>query len=125
MLPNTYSYQVKAGRYDSVGRVMTNGSNIVEGIIGAETMNPTNLVITQDKNGVTITWDKVAGMPFYEVYRSKNGGVFRHMKNTSITSIATSSLKSGTYQYKLRAYTLVNGEKVYSQEVVSEVFTIE
>ena len=125
MLPNTYSYQVKAGRYDSVDRVMTNGSNIVEGIIGVETMNPTNLVITQDENGVTFTWDKVAGMPFYEVYRSKNGGVFRHMKNTTTTSITTSLLKSGIYQYKLRAYTLVNGEKVYSQEVVSEVFTIE
>ena len=126
MLANTYSFQVKAARYDSVERVMTNGSNIVEGTVALEATKPTNVNATVDGNAITLTWDKVVGMPFYEVYRSKDGGAFRHIKNTSSNTMTNTTLKSGsTYQYKIRAYCMKDGEKVYSADVVSEVYTIE
>ena len=40
--------------------------------------------------------------------------------------ITSSGLKVGcTYQYKIRAFALMNGEKVYAPDVVTEVITIE
>lgn len=57
MAPNTYAYQVKAARYDSTERVMTNGSNIVEGIIEPQAMTPTNVKAKLSDNAITITWD--------------------------------------------------------------------
>ena len=49
---------VKAARYDSVDRVQTNGSNIVEGIVGAEEMSPTNAKVEVVDGVVVLTWDK-------------------------------------------------------------------
>ena len=126
MKANTYQYQVKAARYDSVDRVMTNGSNIVEGIVGAETMVPTNVKAEVNGTTITLSFDKAVGMQYYEIYRSKDGGAYRQIKRTTDTTITSSGLKSGsTYQYKIRAFALVNGEKVYAPEVVSEAITIE
>jgi hypothetical protein len=102
---------------------MTNGSNIVEGIIDAETMKPANVTVETSENNVVITWDKAAGVKGYEIYRAKNGGAFRHIKTTASTS-TTYTLTTGTYQYKIRGYAVVDGEKVYLPEVVSETITI-
>ena len=123
---NTYSYIVKAARYDSVDRVMTNGSNVVEGIVGLETMVPTNVKAETNGTTITLSFDKVVGMTNYEIYRSKDGGVYRQIKRTTDTTITSSGLKVGsTYQYKIRAFSLVNGEKVYSLEVETDPITIQ
>ena len=113
----TYEYLVKAARYDSIDRVYSNESNIVNATLGAETMVPSNVVIEETSSQtITLTWDKVDGMPYYEIYRSKDNGTYRMVKKTNTTSMTNSSLKSGsTYSYKIRAYKLVNNEKVYSE----------
>ena len=126
MKANTYQYQVKAARYDSVDRVMTNGSNVVEGIVGLETMIPANVKAEANGTIVTLTWDKVVGMSNYEIYRSKDGGAYRQIKRTSATTITSTGLKVGsTYQFKIRAFRLVNGEKVYAPDVETTPITIE
>ena len=126
MKANTYQYQVKAARYDSVDRVMTNGSNIVEGIVGTETMVPTNVKVEANGTTVTLSFDKAVGMTYYEIYRSKDGGAYRQIKRTTDTTITSSGLKAGsTYQYKIRAFALVNGEKVYAPDVETESITIQ
>jgi fibronectin type 3 domain-containing protein len=126
MKANTYQYQVKAARYDSVDRVMTNGSNVVEGIVGLETMVPTNVKAEVEGTTVMLSWDKVVGMAYYEIYRSKDGGAYRQIKRTTDTTITSSGLKAGsTYQYKIRAFALVNGEKVYAPDVETESITIQ
>ena len=126
MQANTYQYQVKAARYDSVDRVMTNGSNVVEGIVGLETMVPANVKVEATGTTVTLTWDKVVGMSNYEIYRSKDGGAYRQIKRTTESTITSSGLKVGsTYQFKIRAFRLVNGEKVYTPEVETIPITIE
>ena len=123
---NTYSYMVKAARYDSVDRVMTNGSNVVDGIVEANTMKPTNVKVEQVSDSIILSWDKVVGMTYYEIYRSKDGGAYRNIKRTTSTTITSSSLIVGsTYTYKIRAFALVNGEKVYSLEVETNQITIE
>ncbi|MEE0831518.1 MAG: discoidin domain-containing protein, partial [Longicatena sp.] len=126
MKANTYQYQVKAARYDSVDRVMTNGSNVVAGIVGLETMVPTNVKAEVEGTTVTLSWDKVVGMAYYEIYRSKDGGAYRQIKRTTDTTLTSSGLKAGSiYQYKIRAFALLNGEKVYAPEVVTEAIVIE
>ena len=126
MKANTYQYQVKAARYDSIDRVMTNGSNVVEGTIGLETMIPANVTMKVEGTSVILSWDKVVGMTNYEIYRSKDGGAYRQIKRTSELTMTSTSLKLGsTYQYKIRAFRLVNGEKVYAPEVETAPITIE
>ena len=123
---NTYSYMVKAARYDSTDRVMTNGSNVVDGMVEPDSMKPTNVKVESVDDAVVLTWDKVVGMTHYEIYRSKDGGAYRHVKTTNTNTLANTTLKSGsTYRYKIRAYVLVNGEKVYSTDVESDLITIE
>ena len=126
MKPNTYQYMVKAARYDSVERVQTNGSNIVEGIVGAEEMSPTNAKVEVVDGVVVLTWDKVATMSHYEIYRSKDGGAYRHVKTTNTNTLTNTTLKAGsTYSYKIRAYVVVNGEKVYAPVVITNSVTLQ
>ncbi len=126
MKANTYQYQVKAARYDSVDRVMTNGSNVVEGVIGEETMVPTNITTQVNGTSITLAWDKVVGMSHYEIYRSKDGGVYRQIKRTTDSTITSSGLRAGSsYQFKIRAFSIVNGEKVYTKEVETQPIVIE
>ena len=125
MGPNTYQYMVKAARYDSVERVMTIGSKVVEGIVGAQEMKPTNAKVELVDGAVVLTWDKVTGITNYEIYRSKDGGAYRHVKTTNANTLTNTTLKAGsTYSYKIKAYAVVNGEKVYGQDVETSI-TIE
>ena len=122
MKPNTYQYQVKAARYDASERVMTNGSNVVEGNINADNMMITNVNAKIEDGSVIISFDKVAGMPYYEIYRSKDGGAYRHLKTITTTTITTASLKTGSsYTYQIRAYTIINGVKVYTPFVTVDI----
>ena len=75
---------------------------------------------------VVLTWDKVAGMTNYEIYRSKDGGAYRHVKTTNATTLTNTTLKAGsTYSYKIRAYVVVNGEKVYAPDVTTTSVTLQ
>ena len=66
-----------------------------------------------------------ATMSHYEIYRSKDGGAYRHVKTTNATTLTNTTLKAGsTYSYKIKAYAVVNGEKVYGAEVETAI-TIE
>ena len=65
-------------------------------------------------------------MSYYEIYRSKDGGVYRQIKRTTASTITSSGLKVGsTYQFKIKAFALVNGEKVYAPDVETTSVTIE
>ena len=126
MNANIYQYQVKAARYDSVERVQTNGSNVVEGVVGAEEMAPANVKVENVDGTVVLSWNKVASMTHYEIYRSKDGGAYRHVKTTNATTLTNTTLKAGsTYSYKIRAYVVVNGEKVYAADVETTPITME
>ena len=124
MAEGTYTYQVKAARYDSVDRVMTNGSNEVVGIIGK--VNPTLTITEENGTSVTLAWDKVPCMKYYEVYRAKDGGAYRQVKRTTNTSVTSTSLKAGsTYTYKVRAFNLSNDTKVYTDFSNEVSYTVQ
>lgn len=66
-MSNTYQYQVKAARYDASERAMTNGSNVVEGDINADNMMITNVNAKVENGSVMFSFDKLAGMSYYEI----------------------------------------------------------
>ncbi|MBE5926960.1 MAG: hypothetical protein E7270_08380 [Lachnospiraceae bacterium] len=64
---------------------------------------------------ITMLWNRVSGTTGYEVYRatSKNG-TYSKVKTTTSTSFKNGKLTRGkTYYYKVRAYKIVNGTKIY------------
>ena len=70
---------------------------------------------TYSTSTITLAWDKVSGVTGYEIYRatSKNGK-YAKIKTHAKNSFKDTKLKAGkTYYYKVRAYKLVNGMKIY------------
>lgn len=114
MLANTYSYVVKAARYDGTERIFGPTSNEAVGIATNEAIELN--VEDSTAQSVTLTWNAVEGMSYYEVYRvigdSEN---YRRMKVTKESNYSDTSLKAQTtYKYKVRAYRTYNDQKVYT-----------
>ena len=122
MLEGTYTYQVKAARYDGVDRVLAKASNEVSGVV---TLNGITLTTQQvNENQFTLTWNKLHGMQGYDVYRSTEiNGKYVHLKRTSSTQVDVNVKTGKTYNYKVRGYRLIDNEKVYSS--YSNVVVIE
>lgn len=64
---------------------------------------------------ITLTWSKVSGATKYEVYKySSTKKKYVRVATTSKTSYTDKSVKKGkSYSYKVKAYRLVDGSKVY------------
>lgn len=85
---------------------------------------PTGVNATKYRSGVAkITWNKVAGADGYNLYKySSKTKKYYYVKSVKGTYTTTSyGLKKGysTY-YKVRAYKIVNGKKVYSNYSYSD-----
>lgn len=67
---------------------------------------------------IKLTWTKVPGAHGYRVYiydRAKKKYVYRLTRSASVKSVTHSGLRAGrTYYYKVRAYRVVSGKRVYS-----------
>ena len=70
------------------------------------------------KGKIRITWNAVPGAQKYQVYvydNAKKKYVLRLTKSSYVKSVLHSGLKAGkTYWYKVRAYRIVDGKRVYS-----------
>ena len=69
------------------------------------------------ENSITMTWNKCKNVKGYEIYRatSKNGK-YKKIKTTTSTKYKDVKLSSGkTYYYKVRAYNVVSGKKLYGK----------
>ena len=61
--------------------------------------------IAKSTNGITVTWNAVTGSPRYMVYYKENGGGWKRIGTTTVTSYTrkAANLKSGvTYQFTVR-----------------------
>ena len=114
MVPNTYTFMIKAARYDSSERTQTNGSNVVSGTISFE--KPIVNVKRRTSNSVELSWNQVEGVVYYEVYRAtQQNGTYHKLITTKATNYVNSSLSKGkTYYYKVRGYRSYHNQKVYS-----------
>ena len=117
LVPDTYSFMVKAARYDSKDRTQTNGSNEVEGI--SVFSQPVVKVAAASATSAKISWNAVEGCKYYEVYRatSKDGTYTKVRTLENETTYTNKSLKSGkTYYYMVKAYRTYNDAKVYAPD---------
>ena len=114
MVPNTYTYMIKAARYDSKERTQTNGSNEVSGTSTFE--KPIVNVKRRTSNSVELSWNQVEGVVYYEIYRAtQQNGTYHKLITTKATNYVNSSLSKGkTYYYKVRGYRSYHNQKVYS-----------
>lgn len=125
MVPNTYTFMIKAARYDSKERVQTNGSNTQSG-----TSSYAKPVITLSKASTTslkISWKAIEGIKYYELYRSTSSkGTYRKIKTLTTTSYTNKSLTKGkTYYYKVRGYRSYNDQKVYTSYSTVKSYTVK
>ena len=113
----TYYYKVRAYRWVSGERVFSDFSKIVSAkpVLSA----PSNVkAVGKSATTIGISWNKVTGGEYYQVYRSdKKDGKYvllgTYDSNTS-SSISKQLKNKTTYYYKVRAYRWVNGERVFS-----------
>lgn len=114
----TYYYKVRGYRWVGGERIFSKFSTPISG----KPILPAPKSVSAAKassSSVNISWRKVEGAEYYQVYRatSSNGKYSLIGTYTGNTTNATSkSLKKGTtYYYKVRGYRWVDGERVFSQ----------
>ena len=113
MAAGTYQFMVKAARYDSKDRVMTNPSNAVS---GKAIFTKPNLKATAKEGAVSLKWDAIEGVKYYDVYRStKKDSKYVKVKTTTSTSCNVTSLQANkTYYFKVVGYKTYGDIEVYS-----------
>ena len=111
----TYYFKARAFRMVSGQKVYGDYSAIQSTAPGRVSMTVSRLTSTKAK----VNWIAVSGSAGYEVWRStqKNGTyALKHTASVSGTSWTNSGLTTGkAYYYKVRAYRMIGGEKVYGQ----------
>ncbi|MDO5391437.1 MAG: hypothetical protein Q4F24_10165 [Eubacteriales bacterium] len=76
---------------------------------------PSGFSVQQIGKQLKLQWKRAGGAKYYEVYQYKNGE-WKKVKTTSAASYTDKAVKKGmTYKYKVRAYTVVNGKKLYGK----------
>ena len=92
---------------------------VAQAAVNMKSMKPELKAASPSYNKNKLSWDAVSGAGGYEVYRatSKTG---KFQKVAAIAAEKTSYINTGltcgkTYYYKLRAYQLKSGKKVYSK----------
>ncbi len=114
-----YYYKVSAVRsYTSGGKTKTvEGVKSSQDVVKPRPKKPT-IVLSAGNTTMTVSWSAVDGADGYEIYmsRSKNG-TYSKVTDENIEFgpyIATGLKSNTTYYFKARAYTYVDGKKVYS-----------
>ena len=119
-----YQFVVKAGRYDSVDRVMTNASNSVKGNV--EKTKPI-ITLTAGTKQIKVSWKALEGVTHYEVYRAtSSSGTYTKLKTTTSTSYTAKSLKSNKkYYFKVRGYKTYKSGTEISYKVYTNTSSIK
>ena len=98
-----YRFILKAGRYDSTDRVMTDSSNTVTGSV--EELAPA-VTLKAGSKSIKASWGKMEGVTHYQVYRAtSDNGKYTKLITTTETSYTAKSLSKGKkYFFKVRGY---------------------
>lgn len=63
-----------------------------------------------------LSWDEVSGADGYAIYKEKSNGKYQYLGSTTYTNYLTNRLAVGkNYKLQVRAYKIVNGNKVYGK----------
>lgn len=113
----TYYYKIRAYRWVGGNRIFSAFSSVASA--KPVLSSPANIKARRASSStVKISWNKVSGADYYQVYRatSINGKyVLLGTYGDSTTSSISRALKRGTrYYYKVRAYRWSGGERIFS-----------
>lgn len=108
-----YYYKVVAVKKVKNSTIKASASDVVA---KKPALSKPKVSVTAGKKTASLTWNKITGATGYEVLRATSkSGKYTVIKTTSSTSYKNTKLTSNkTYYYKVRAYRVVNGKKVYS-----------
>ena len=75
-----------------------------------------NRVSKYNNNEVLISWGKVKGASGYDVYKENSNNKYEYIGSSNITMLVSGYKlsDSNVTSYKVRAYRIVNGKKIYS-----------
>ncbi len=109
----TYYYKVIAGRKVSGKYYKSVMSSYVKNKPSLKKAVVTK--ITAGTGKITLTYNKVSGASGYQIYRSTSkSGTYKKVTTTKYATYTNKSLsRNKTYYYKVRAYRVVDGKKVY------------
>lgn len=112
-----YYYKIKATGETADGKVVYSAYSAVKA--AKPYLKKPVLKTTAGKKSVTLKWNRIAGASGYKIYRSVKKGsgykCIKTMKKGTTVSYKNTKLKKGKkYYYKVRAYRIVAGKKVYS-----------
>lgn len=113
IIGTNYYYVVRAYRMVDDSMVKSSASNTLR---AKAVMTAPALKVSSSSNAASLIWTKVKGAQGYQICRStsKNGTYTRIRTLENATSYKNARLSKGkTYYYKVRAYRVVNGKKVY------------
>ena len=109
----TYYYKVVGVRKISGKYYTSDMSSLVKAKPSLKKTSVTKLTAGTGK--LTLTYNKVSGASGYQIYRATSKkGTYKRVATTKNTTYTNKSLsRNKTYYYKVRAYRVVNGKKVY------------
>ena len=115
----TYKNNINAGKativINGIGECMGNVTKTF--IISPAKTNGLKQNKSYAKKYIKLSWSKVFGADGYEVYRATSKkSTYKKVKTTVKTSFKNVNLKAGkNYFYKVRAYKVIDGQKVYGE----------
>lgn len=123
-----YTYKVRAYKKTE------DGSNVTSAFSKSVSATPslgkvTGVTVKNSAKGqAKITWKGVSGATGYTVYRATSKtGTYRVVKTGSVAKsyVNKNLTKKKTYYYKVRAYRMVSGKKVYGNTSLAKAVTIK
>ena len=112
-----YTYKVRAYYVENNKKIYGSYSEEVSGkVISGPPQSVSVKRITDSKN--RITWQSVQDADGYVIYRSKDGenySILKLIDDNTVTSYNNTVISDNYYYYKLKAFQIVDGKKVYSQ----------
>ncbi|MGI5907152.1 MAG: InlB B-repeat-containing protein [Christensenellales bacterium] len=111
----TYTFKVRAYRMVNGKRVYGRYSSLVKA--KPVPARPVAKAASVSYNGIRISWNAVRGASGYEVCRTSKSGatVYARARTTSRSYTSTGRRTGLTYTFKVRAYRMVNGKRVYGR----------
>lgn len=109
-----YSFKV-VPQYASSGKVQTSGTAKTASVYTLKKMS-TPKVARNATTKVKISWTKISGASGYQISRStsKSGtSICATITNANTSSKVVSATRKKNFYYKVRAYKVVNGKKIY------------
>ncbi len=121
----TYYYKVKSYNIVNGIKVYNEESNIVKVKTKLNKTTAKVLPYSSSSNKLKISYSKVPGASYYQIYESTNGKKYKLKKTTKSLSYVRSGLKQNkVYYYKVRSYKIYKGKKYYSSYTYVNTRTI-